>query len=295
MMQWCKKSCRHSLVRFLYWCHILYRTTYPGGKYDNPSIQLTTETKSVLKTNVISERDFAKLDRLLREKPNATTLCLDGMILFANNQTSHWLDSKSVEEKYDLFKKARSPAPGFKQLYKLRRQKLLEERSKMLQTKQLQLEQMHHSIYGLWQSREKIYEKLGTLKTNKEKVKALKVQLDFRKKVLEQAHSEKDIFFITKQSKQLPVKVICENLCKLLTSARLVNTPRTLATNCQSLIGYHKWKDQDGEQRWYKADRVLSIVPGTTEWFNFKYDGEDDILTFNLLLDIKNGDLDVII
>ena len=87
------------------------------------------------------------------------------MILFANNQTSHWLDSKSVEEKQDLFKKARSLAPEFKQLYKLRRQKLLEERSKMLQAKQLQLEQMRQkklkekeqlTVYGLWQSREQI-------------------------------------------------------------------------------------------------------------------------------------------
>ena len=46
----------------------------PGGKYDNPSIQLTAETKSVPKLNVISEGDFAKLDHLLHEKPNATTL-----------------------------------------------------------------------------------------------------------------------------------------------------------------------------------------------------------------------------
>ena len=282
----------------------------PGGKYDNPSSQLTTETKSAPKTNVISERDFAKLDRLLREKPNATTLSLEGMILFANNQTSQWLDSKPAEEKQDLIKKARSLAPEFKQLYKLRRQKLLEERSKMLQAKQLQLERMRQKklkekeqltqnivMYGLWQSREQVDEKLGAIKTEKDKVKALKVQLDFRKKVLEQSHSDKDIFFITKQSKQLPVEIICENLCKLLSSAQLVITPGTLAINCQSLIGkeiHHRWKDQDGEERWYKG-KVLSLVPGTTEWFNVKYDGEDDILTLNLLLDIEKGDLDVII
>ena len=36
--------------------------------------------------------------------------------------------------------------------------------------------------YGLWQSREQVYDKLSALKTKKEKVKALKVQLDFRKK-----------------------------------------------------------------------------------------------------------------
>ena len=60
----------------------------PEGKYENPSMQLTTETKSTPKTDVISERDFAKFDRLLREKPNATTLSLEGMILFANNQVT---------------------------------------------------------------------------------------------------------------------------------------------------------------------------------------------------------------
>ena len=94
------------------------------------------------KTNVISERDFAKLDRLLCEKPNATTLCLEGMILFANNKTSAWLDSKTQDEKQDLLKNARSLSPEFKQLYWLRKQRLLEERSKILQAKQLQLEQM---------------------------------------------------------------------------------------------------------------------------------------------------------
>ena len=45
------------------------------------------ETKSVPKTNVVSERDFAQLDRLLREKPNASTLSLEGMIMLANNKT----------------------------------------------------------------------------------------------------------------------------------------------------------------------------------------------------------------
>jgi len=34
-------------------------------------------------SNTISERDFAKLDRLLREKPDATTLALEGLIMFS--------------------------------------------------------------------------------------------------------------------------------------------------------------------------------------------------------------------
>ena len=52
-----------------------------GGELDNPSHQLQEETKSVPKTNTVSEHDFAKLDRLLREKSNATTLYLEAMIL----------------------------------------------------------------------------------------------------------------------------------------------------------------------------------------------------------------------
>ena len=44
------------------------------------------ETISVKKTNTISERDFAKLDRLLREKPHATMLSLEAHIPFSNRE-----------------------------------------------------------------------------------------------------------------------------------------------------------------------------------------------------------------
>ena len=63
----------------------------------------------VLECNDVSILDMnerAKLDRLLCEKPNATTLCLEGMIVFANNKTSAWLEAKTPEEKEDLLKKA---------------------------------------------------------------------------------------------------------------------------------------------------------------------------------------------
>ena len=106
----------------------------------------------------------------------------------------------------------------------------------MRQKKLKEKEQLTENIvaYGLWQSREQVTEKLSALKTKKEKVKALKVQLDFRKKVLEQTHAEKDVFCITKHSKQLPIEVICVNLYKLLSSAHSVTNPGSVITNCQS-------------------------------------------------------------
>ena len=92
-------------------------------------------------------------------------------------------------------------------------------RQKKLQGKERLTENI--LMYGLWQSKEQVNEQLSKLKTKKEKVKALKAQLDFCKKVLEQTHTEKDIFFITKQSKQLLVEVISEN--KIFVSFYLVH------------------------------------------------------------------------
>lgn len=62
-----------------------------GGKYDisaHPQEQL--ETQSVQKTNVGPERNFGMLDRLMVEKPRATSIVLEGIVLFNKNQTGSW-------------------------------------------------------------------------------------------------------------------------------------------------------------------------------------------------------------
>ena len=59
------------------------------------------------KTNTIGEHDFTKLDRLLREKPHATMLSRKTRILFSNNKTREWLESKSPDELKSLMETAR--------------------------------------------------------------------------------------------------------------------------------------------------------------------------------------------
>ena len=137
----------------------------PGGVLDKASLLIKSETQSVPKTNVVSERDFAKLDRLLREKPNASTLSLEAVVLFTNNKTASWLNSKTQTEIKQLLQKAQSAAPEFKQLYQERRMQMLQERSQLLQAKQRALqaaqekkmkekERLTQDIlqYGLWQT-----------------------------------------------------------------------------------------------------------------------------------------------
>ena len=144
------------------------------------------------KTNVVSERNFAKLDRLLREKPNASTLSLEAIVLFTNNRTASWLNSKTHGEVTQLLQKARSIAPEFKRLYHQRREQMLQKRAELLQAKERALlaaqqkklkekEKLTQEImqYGLWQSEEDIRIGLSKLQSNSTKVAAIKVQLHF--------------------------------------------------------------------------------------------------------------------
>ena len=110
-------------------------------------------------------------------------------------------------------------------------------------------------------------------------------------------HADKTLFFITQNKQHLTIEEISENLCQLLDSA---TTPPvasdSLAVNCESLIGKqisHRWKDVDGKEKWCKG-QVLNLVSDTTDLYNVKYDGEDEILSTNLLVDIDKGDLEIL-
>lgn len=282
----------------------------PGGKLDSPTEELVAETKSVPNSNTISERDFAKLDRLLREKPNASTLSLEGLILFSNNKTASWLQQKSLEEREALFRNARRLAPEFRDLYKKRRHKLLEDRAKVLRDKQMALQRIQEKKfkekekltedimqYGLWQSAGQVESGLASLSSNSQKLTAMKCQLDFRKKVLEQK-APKEVFYMSRNKKKLSVDEVKSNLLSLISTIHQPQPCQSspFISSQESLVGkriFHKWKDSDGSERLYYG-QILSLVPGTTEWFNVLYDDEETVLSLNLFVDIEKGDLNFI-
>ena len=74
MLQACFKSIGFLLERVL-------EDLHPAEEADR------SQTLSVKSTNTVSERDFAKLDRLIREKPHSTILALEAHILFSSNKT----------------------------------------------------------------------------------------------------------------------------------------------------------------------------------------------------------------
>ena len=95
----------------------------PEGKYHSSDGKLKEEISSVPTTNVAPERDFAILDRLLHQKPNATSIALEAMILFSHNKTASWLDKQSTKNKEQLFQ----VAPTIKKKY-VERKKEIEKR-----------------------------------------------------------------------------------------------------------------------------------------------------------------------
>ena len=64
------------------------------------------ECKNAPKTNVVPERDFGMLDRFLAQKPNATTLVVEGIVMFTKNDTKGWRDSLTPEKREAVMKMA---------------------------------------------------------------------------------------------------------------------------------------------------------------------------------------------
>ena len=86
-------------------------------------------------------------------------------------------------------------APEFKKLYHKRKQCLHEERANILHAKEIALLHLQEKaikekekltndlmLFGLWKSESNFGDGLARLKTKKEKLEALKTQLNFHKK-----------------------------------------------------------------------------------------------------------------
>ena len=286
----------------------------PEGKYHSDDAKLKEEISSVPTTNVAPERDFAVLDRLLHQKPNATSVALEAMILFSHNKTASWLDKQSSKNKEELLQVARTLAPTIKKKYVERKKEIekrceenltkrQEEIARLQRKKSLEKEKLTREIksVGLWTKQSEVNKALECIHTKTAKVKALKLQLNFRQKVLGQTHSDKCLFKFSHNGKQYSVEQLKSNLCKILedqenhsSSCENILTDTSIVKQIllqpQLLVGKRIKQrfNEDGKLVWYEGT-VLSM--SETREYEVIYD-EDDIYCFSLLND--NGDLVVL-
>ena len=293
----------------------------PGGEFNSlmNDTRMLSETASVPTTNVAPEINFALLDRFLREKPNANLVALEAMILYSHNQSSSWLEQQTAERREKLFKAARTLAPLICSKFKARHEELqakqlnsLVKKQKELAKKQMQamIEKENLTIeigkIGFWKTLMEVEAGLEHYRTKAEKKKVLKVQLQFRQKVICQAYAEKSVFKFSQNGKQYSVQQLKENLCKLLeASAETQNSADTIdyeMSQClsldevladpSSLVGHkvnHRFEDDSGELNWYEG-AVVGYDRETLE-FTVVYNDDDEEFRFNLIEDIEHSDL----
>ena len=99
----------------------------PGGKYYKPSDEIMEETAGTPKENIISERDFAQLDRLLEKCPTTSTIAASGIVCFINNKIPEYLENLSEEEKHAIIQCAIQEVPN-KRKELQRKKKFIHER-----------------------------------------------------------------------------------------------------------------------------------------------------------------------
>ena len=256
-----------------------------GGRWYEESLNpdIREKAKGLPKHNKFSETIFGHLDRLLREKPNITTVASEAMIMFSHNKTSEWLEAKTAPERAVLLREARkgihAVRTSFKERHRkiqeVRRERLLEEMkaAKEMEQKRAQKKEdfttdMIH--WGLWQTEQAVDDAISGIKTKKEKTAALKAQLNFRQFVLQQKPPEGlKLYAFSKSGGGGRVifgpSELAENLKMLIKHAVSCETvrreeDRTYETHM--IVGKrvrHRFLSEEGEETFYTG-KVISQV-----------------------------------
>ena len=281
----------------------------PGGEFHSVSDpKIVQETMSVPKTNVSPERDFAILDRFMSQKPNATYIALESLLLFSQNKSSTWLDTKTSEEKERLLQAARTLTSVHRANFRERRKEIEKQRLEAIEKKERELarkkekelkdkESLTLKIQqiGLWTTYEEVRSGLDKVKSKKAKLEALKLQINFRRKVLNQSHADKVMFQFSHNRRAFSVEELTQNLLQLLPSDLNCGlTVDKIRADPEVLI-YRRIEhlfDCDGVNIWYKGT-VLAYDKDTEE-FKVAYDNEDEAYCFSLLQDLENNELRVL-
>ena len=203
-----------------------------GGKYEAPSEEQKNESKTVVKTNVMPERDFGMLDRLIMEKPRSTTLVLEGIIMFNKNKTGAWRDKLPQEKRALVMQMVRQSKDQQRKVFATRQlairqrrnekmEKQAEEEEKKAQKIRVKKQMLMDEIekVGLWKTEQQVKENVKKLVDESEKVRALSLQIQFRKVVLSAFHPEKEVFQMSAKGIKFDSKRLTDNLIAILQKA----------------------------------------------------------------------------
>ena len=285
----------------------------PGGLYSSPSEDLVTQAANVPTTNVISERDFAQLDRARTIAPHANTQYHEGKIMYRNNNTCNWIDEKSSDEQTKIISIVRKDTAQRMSSEVLQKKAIIAEKVKIQKDKSLTFQRKERRCQiqkqkilvdlqkdgGLWQTEEDVDHKLAQL-PQRQRRNVVKTQIRARKQLLGQSDVNAALFNFSKNKRQLTTEELLSNLKMLvsLSESNPTDDANTLMEkinmNPSILVNKkcsHCYTD-NGRETWWEG-RIIKQKKRSVD-FVISYEGEDDEIELSLhdlLYDISIGDL----
>eukprot|EP00112_Aurelia_sp_Birch-Aquarium-sp1_P004645 Seg1526.2 transcript_id=Seg1526.2/GoldUCD/mRNA.D3Y31 product=Spindlin-4 protein_id=Seg1526.2/GoldUCD/D3Y31 len=200
-----------------------------GGLLDSKDDELREESKSVQKSNVLSERDFGMLDHLMKMKPKATDMAIEGLIMFKVNDTAEWRSKLSKEQRTNFMEIARKSKKDQREKFLRKKNKIQEERANKLASnleekrkkerdRRILKDSLHNKIEkeGLWKTEEEIRGKVEKISGNGKQRDALWLQIRFRQKVLSNTHEDRTVFQLSSGGKGFDTEKLIDNLCRII-------------------------------------------------------------------------------
>ena len=204
-----------------------------GGIHEN----LTNEQcKGVPKTNKKPESYFAFWDKEIRRSPAVSSIAVEAKLLWTMNKPSKWLESLDDDERRRVIEEARKHTPAMKAKFKERQQKIMEVRAARLRERQeqekakeeralkkrVELLQKVEMLGGMWKSVAELEEGLKKVKGSArgegkgKLLDALKTQIDFRRKILQQPVVDAKDWTYSENGKALDVAALSAKLVNLI-------------------------------------------------------------------------------
>ena len=133
-----------------------------------------------MQDNICVERLLGQLDFKLKAGSTSSIYSIESCVLYGNNNTDDWLKSKTSDQQEKIICKARTENRQFMNKDNFRKEKLIQKQNEILEEKEeevkrkkeRQMSQLDKAIedmrkVGLWDSEEKIRNKVQNLKTKK--------------------------------------------------------------------------------------------------------------------------------
>jgi hypothetical protein len=205
----------------------------PGGKFDQPSEALQSQSSTVVLNNIRGESDFAVLKRQKIFAPNATTLCHETVTMWEQNRPGDYLQKLSPAEYHQHMAISQKLGPHVIKQERERAKALEEKRRETLKQKQLENAQKEKAkaderqelvnkicdMGGPLNHPEEIAQSMAN-KTEIEKLAILQEQLRYQRLIINKPGVDRKLYYFSKNGSKYSSDELTSHLATVLEIGR---------------------------------------------------------------------------